>query len=356
MASRPLSVLVAACLLAATVTCALAAPARAATGSPARYAVTLDLSAAQVAAGTTVTYSGSVQTAAGAPATGKVTVQKRPVSGGSWRAWRRATLSLDGSYAVAVPMTSADRVWQFRARMPASAANLAAVSALRTLTVMAPPARYAVTLDLSAAQVAAGTTVTYSGSVQTAAGAPATGKVTVQKRPVSGGSWRAWRRATLSLDGSYAVAVPMTSADRVWQFRARMPASAANLAAVSALRTLTVTDAGASDVVAVAQGCLGAPYVWAGAGPSGFDCSGLTMFCYAQMGISLPHSATAQQQLSAPVTLDALQPGDLVFFGGPADYYHVGIYTGAGNMIDAPHSGAVVRYDSIAGAACGGRP
>jgi cell wall-associated NlpC family hydrolase len=120
----------------------------------------------------------------------------------------------------------------------------------------------------------------------------------------------------------------------------------------------TVVDPGGSghsSVVAIAQRYLGVPYVWGGASPSGFDCSGLTMYCYAQIGISLSHGATDQQRASHPVSLSALQPGDLVFFGSAAYSHHVGIYVGGGSMIDAPHTGANVRYDSIAGAWIGGR-
>ncbi|NLE22262.1 MAG: hypothetical protein GX624_05735 [Actinobacteria bacterium] len=121
----------------------------------------------------------------------------------------------------------------------------------------------------------------------------------------------------------------------------------------------TVVDPGGSGhsaVVAIAQRYLGVPYVYGGASPSGFDCSGLTMFCYAQIGIGLAHGATAQQQSSKPVPLNALQPGDLVFFGNASYSRHVGIYAGGGSMIHAPHTGAVVSYGSISGAWIGGRP
>ena len=113
---------------------------------------------------------------------------------------------------------------------------------------------------------------------------------------------------------------------------------------------------GHSAVVAIAQRYLGVPYVYGGASPSGFDCSGLTMYCYAQIGIGLAHGATAQQQSSTPVPLSALQPGDLVFFGSASYSHHVGIYVGGGSMIHAPHTGAVVSYGSIGGAWIGGRP
>jgi cell wall-associated NlpC family hydrolase len=112
---------------------------------------------------------------------------------------------------------------------------------------------------------------------------------------------------------------------------------------------------GRSAVVAIAQRYLGVPYVYGGASPSGFDCSGLTMYCYAQVGIGLAHGATMQQQASTPVPISALQPGDLVFFGNASFSYHVAIYVGGGSMIHAPHTGAVVSYGSISGAWIGGR-
>ena len=112
---------------------------------------------------------------------------------------------------------------------------------------------------------------------------------------------------------------------------------------------------GNSSVVAIAQRYLGVPYVYGGASPSGFDCSGLTMFCYAQVGIGLSHGATDQQRASTPVPLSALQAGDLVFFGNASYSHHVGIYVGGGSMIHAPHTGSVVSYGSISGAWIGGR-
>jgi cell wall-associated NlpC family hydrolase len=113
---------------------------------------------------------------------------------------------------------------------------------------------------------------------------------------------------------------------------------------------------GHSSVVAIAQRYVGVPYVWGGASPGGFDCSGLTMYCYAQIGIGMSHGATDQQRQSNPVSLGALQPGDLVFFGSASYSHHVGIYAGGGQMIHAPHTGAVVSYGSISGAWIGGRP
>ena len=100
-----------------------------------------------------------------------------------------------------------------------------------------------------------------------------------------------------------------------------------------------------AQVVAIAMQYLGIPYVWGGASPSqGFDCSGLTMYVYAQVGISLPHYAAAQYQMGVPVSKDQPQPGDLVFFRGLG---HMGMYIGGGNFIHAPHTGDVVKISSL---------
>jgi cell wall-associated NlpC family hydrolase len=98
---------------------------------------------------------------------------------------------------------------------------------------------------------------------------------------------------------------------------------------------------------------LGIPYVWAGATPSGgFDCSGLVLYVYAKFGIQFPHGATMQAHMGDPVSLEAAQPADLVFFGNPSFYHHVGIYIGSGLFIEAPHTGDVVKVSKLAGRGC----
>jgi len=100
-------------------------------------------------------------------------------------------------------------------------------------------------------------------------------------------------------------------------------------------------------VVRLVMAQLGKPYVWAAAGPNSFDCSGLTMFVFAQVGVSLPHSAQAQFGMGQRVSRDQLQPGDLIFGGSGGSIGHVGIYIGGDSYISAPRTGDVVKVQSL---------
>jgi cell wall-associated NlpC family hydrolase len=110
--------------------------------------------------------------------------------------------------------------------------------------------------------------------------------------------------------------------------------------------TVTAPPSTHGGVVGIAMRYLGTPYRWGGASPSGFDCSGLVMYVYAQVGVSLPHSSYSQYGMGSPVSRDQLQPGDLVFFDGLG---HVGIYVGGGSFIHAPHTGDVVKISPLTG-------
>jgi cell wall-associated NlpC family hydrolase len=102
---------------------------------------------------------------------------------------------------------------------------------------------------------------------------------------------------------------------------------------------------GHAGIVGIATRYLGVPYVWGGESPvAGFDCSGLVMYVYAQLGVSLPHYAADQYNYGVPVSRDQLEPGDLVFFDGLG---HVGIYIGNDEFIQAPHTGDVVKISSL---------
>jgi peptidoglycan DL-endopeptidase CwlO len=101
----------------------------------------------------------------------------------------------------------------------------------------------------------------------------------------------------------------------------------------------------ASDLISYSMKFLGVPYVWGGSTPSGFDCSGFTSYVFKNsVGISLPRVSRDQQRVGTAVSLNAVQPGDLIFRGSPA--HHVGIYIGNGQYIHAPQTGDVVKIAS----------
>jgi peptidoglycan DL-endopeptidase CwlO len=115
------------------------------------------------------------------------------------------------------------------------------------------------------------------------------------------------------------------------------------------LNTAT-TDAVGWDAVAVAEHYLGVRYLWGGSNPqSGFDCSGFVKFVYAQLGLTLAHYAATQYATTPHIDPSQLEAGDLVFFephaNGPG---HVGIYIGEGQLIEAPHTGDVVKLAPLA--------
>ncbi|MFE9499803.1 NlpC/P60 family protein [Streptomyces collinus] len=129
----------------------------------------------------------------------------------------------------------------------------------------------------------------------------------------------------------------------------------------------TATTRQAATAINAAAEMIGTPYSWgggntdgpstgnccspngrSGAGISGFDCSGLTLYAYGQAGIALPRTAAQQYAASEPVKPGQVRPGDLVFYGSSlAGIHHVGIYVGGGWILDAPRPGTQVRYDPM---------
>jgi cell wall-associated NlpC family hydrolase len=127
---------------------------------------------------------------------------------------------------------------------------------------------------------------------------------------------------------------------------ARLFALAVIVAAVATLGACS-PPAGSSgrggQIVNMARTHLNQPYVYGAAGPGAFDCSGLVQYVHGQVGIAVPRTTGSQLAAARPVAKSSASPGDVIFIGN----YHVGIYVGGGQMIDAPHSGSVVQQRSI---------
>jgi cell wall-associated NlpC family hydrolase len=173
---------------------------------------------------------------------------------------------------------------------------------------------------------------------------------------------RAAARARLAADArerqaqaTAAAAAARAKAATVPTTTAAAPAPAVPPPTVAPVTTTTTTIAapvpavpagpGHPEAATIALRYLGIPYLWGGASPAtGFDCSGLVMYVYAQLDISLPHYAAAQYQLGSPVDRSQLQPGDLVFFDA---LDHVGIYIGGGQFVHAPQTGDVVKITAL---------
>lgn len=122
-------------------------------------------------------------------------------------------------------------------------------------------------------------------------------------------------------------------------------ASAARLAAGSGGSSSASYSARAAKAIAFARAQLGKPYVWGATGPNSYDCSGLTQAAWRAAGVTLPRTTWDQIDVGTRVSVNDLQPGDLVFYY--SDISHVAMYIGNGQMIQAPHTGAVIDIQPV---------
>jgi hypothetical protein len=190
---------------------------------------------------------------------------------------------------------------------------------------------------------------------QLTATAPASAHVTAVVRSPTAWLWSAWASSgpagSRVMEVSYATALPVARTATHY-----VVVTLIGGRQVAIRRSWVVLHtAGTSwnptgpKLVAEAKKFLGLQYLWAGTSGFGFDCSGFTHTLYAAFGIKLPRDADRQALHGTPVPSDQLRAGDLVFFRSSASgsIIHVGMYVGSGNMIDAPHTGAPVRIESV---------
>ncbi len=124
-------------------------------------------------------------------------------------------------------------------------------------------------------------------------------------------------------------------------------ASAVSRTSLSRGSSSVTPSASSNAIVSYAYGFIGTPYLWGGTSPSGFDCSGFTQYVFAKFGIGLGRTTFEQINDGSAVSRDQLQPGDLVLFGSSSNPHHVGIYTGNGMYIHAPHTGDSVKVSPL---------
>ena len=166
-----------------------------------------------------------------------------------------------------------------------------------------------------------------------------------------------WPNRQEALNSASALVLRYERADMA----AREAAAAARAAAALTAQNLPVSpdlpnplpaaSPSAATAIAAARAQLGKPYQYAGNGPDTFDCSGLTRWAYAAAGVSLPRTSREQWNVGPHPALADLRPGDLLFWAtdtsNPSSIHHVALYVGAGWMIQAPHTGDVVRFSRI---------
>lgn len=128
---------------------------------------------------------------------------------------------------------------------------------------------------------------------------------------------------------------------------ARKLAAADRASRDSGRTALPVGGGNVAGLVSFLKAQVGKAYVMGASGPSAYDCSGLTQTAFKQLGVNLPRTSQAQSTAGTPVSMDALQPGDLLYWGGAGSAYHVGVYVGGGQFVGAQNSSTGVVQKSL---------
>jgi len=206
----------------------------------------------------------------------------------------------------------------------AQAANSAGTLKSASVTTVALDAREAVTTNAA---------LDVSGDVQWSADSSAQAGVSVEKKAEPAPA--ATPAADTTKDKAEAEETPAATQNESESESSSSTTTQAETPAPAA-------SASASSVAALAMQYVGVPYVWGGSSPSGFDCSGLVSYVYAQFGVSLPHQSEGIRAAGTVVSASEARPGDVVWWPG-----HVGIYMGNGMMVDAANESLGVQYAAV---------
>ena len=209
----------------------------------------------------------------------------------------------------------------------AQAANSAGTLKSASVTTVALDAREAVTTNAA---------LDVSGDVQWSADSSAQAGVSVEKKAEPAPAATATPAADTTKDKAEAEETPAATQDK------SESESSSSSTATQAETPAPAASASASSVAALAMQYVGVPYVWGGSSPSGFDCSGLVSYVYAQFGVSLPHQSEGIRAAGTVVSASEARPGDVVWWPG-----HVGIYMGNGMMVDAANESIGVQYAAV---------
>ncbi|SCE19871.1 Cell wall-associated hydrolase, NlpC family [Streptomyces sp. DvalAA-14] len=164
-------------------------------------------------------------------------------------------------------------------------------------------------------------------------------------------AWRAKERAAAA-KAAAAKAAAAQAATPATPVAAKVSTAAPAATTAAATPTATPTVAAASSskadqLIAFLKAQIGKPYVYGATGPSSYDCSGLTQAAFASIGITIPRTSEEQSTFGTPVSLSALQPGDLIFWGGEGSAYHVGVFIGNGQYLDAANPSSPVGIKNL---------
>lgn len=210
----------------------------------------------------------------------------------------------------------------------AQAANSAGTLKSASVTTVALDAREAVTTNAA---------LDVSGDVQWSADSSAQAGVSVEKKAEPAPAATATPAADTNKDKDKAEAEETPAATQN-----ESESESSSSTTTQAETPAPAASASASSVAALAMQYVGVPYVWGGSSPSGFDCSGLVSYVYAQFGVSLPHQSEGIRAAGTVVSASEARPGDVVWWPG-----HVGIYMGNGMMVDAANESIGVQYASV---------
>ncbi|WP_235032178.1 C40 family peptidase [Actinacidiphila yanglinensis] len=124
--------------------------------------------------------------------------------------------------------------------------------------------------------------------------------------------------------------------------------SSSTATATPAAEVTAASSSKVDQLIAFLKSQLGKPYVYGATGPDSYDCSGLTQAAFASIGVSIPRTSQEQSTAGTPVSVSALQPGDLIFWGGEGSAYHVGVFIGDGQYLDAANPSTPVAIHQLA--------